>query len=74
MFRFDLRSCLPPKKSILRTVTEDGGYGKCDVSDAFDRFIERVGVHRGKQREDVDEEMDVYFERNPLLTLPPEQE
>ena len=53
--------CRRKKIPILRMVTEDGGYGKCDVSDAFDRFIERVRVHRG---EGVDEKMDVYFERN----------
>ena len=46
------------QKSILRTVTEESGYGKCDVSDAFVRSIERVGVHWGKQREGVDEKMD----------------
>lgn len=28
------------EKIILRTVTEDDGYSKCDVSDAFVRFIE----------------------------------
>ena len=36
------------QKSILRTVTEESGYGKCDVSDAFVRSIERVGVHWGQ--------------------------
>lgn len=50
--------------AILRTVTEDGGYGTCDVSDGFVRFIERVGTRRDRQRDSVAEEMHVYLERD----------
>jgi len=53
----------PAEKAILRTVTEDGGYGTCDVSDGFVRFIKRVGTHRDQQRDSVDKEMHVYLER-----------
>lgn len=50
----------PGEKEILRTVTEDGGYGTCDTSDAFDRFVGRVAEHTDQQDGDG---MRVYLER-----------
>lgn len=44
---------------ILRTVTEEGGYGTCDTSHAFNQFVERVTDHRRRQNKD-----DVYLERD----------
>lgn len=52
-------SCTPGERDILRTVTEDGGYGTCDPSDAFHRFVERVIDHTERQTED----RHVYLER-----------
>ncbi|WP_227355087.1 hypothetical protein [Haladaptatus salinisoli] len=40
------------EKAILRTVVEEGGYGTCDPSDAFHRFVERVGNRAERQAED----------------------
>lgn len=51
------------EKDILRTVTEVGGYATCDASDAFVRFVGRVGTHREKQRDSVAEDMHVFLER-----------
>lgn len=48
----------PGEKEILRTVTEEGGYGTCDASNSFTRFTDRVIDHRGRQ-----EKEDVYLER-----------
>jgi hypothetical protein len=39
------------EQSILRTVTEEGGYRTCDTSDAFQAFVERVSEHRQRQAE-----------------------
>ena len=47
------------EKPILRTVTEEGGYGTCDPADAFHRFVDRVTDHTERQRED----RRVYLER-----------
>lgn len=47
------------EQEILRTVTEEGGYGTCDASDVFDRFVDRVSDRR--QRQDKD---GVYLERD----------
>lgn len=47
------------EQSILRTVTEEGGYGTCDTSNAFDRFVERVYDHVKRQ----DGNRHVYLER-----------
>jgi hypothetical protein len=49
----------PRERPILRTVTEEGGYGTCDVSDAFQTFVERVSDHRHQQ----DGKKRVYLER-----------
>lgn len=51
----------PGEKDVLGTVTRDGGYGTCDTSDAFHRFVERIGDRR--DRRDTDS-MRVYLERN----------
>lgn len=48
------------EKDILRKVTDVGGYGTCDTSDAFDSFVDRVTDHRERQEAD---EMHVYLER-----------
>lgn len=40
------------EREILRAVTEDGGYGTCDPSEAFDRFVDRVVDHGERQRAD----------------------
>lgn len=48
----------PAEQDILRVVTEEGGYGTCDASDAFDRFVDRVQDRRQRQSEDG-----VYLER-----------
>ena len=49
------------EKKILRAVTTEGGYGTCDPSEAFHRFVERV-ANRG-ERQDADR-MHVYLERD----------
>lgn len=48
----------PAEQDILRVVTEEGGYGTCNASDAFDRFVDRVQDRRQRQSEDG-----VYLER-----------
>lgn len=49
----------PEEKEILRTVTEDGGYGTCDKSQAFNEFRNRVIEHvYNKQDPDC-----IYLER-----------
>lgn len=40
------------EQDILRTVTREGGYDTCDVSDAFDRFIDRVSDRQRRQDKD----------------------
>lgn len=47
------------ERDIVCKVTEEGGYGTCDASDAFDRFVDRVSDRR--QRQDKD---GVYLERD----------
>lgn len=39
----------PEEQTILRTVTEDGGYVTCESSDAFQQFIGRVSDHTARQ-------------------------
>jgi len=51
------------EKTILRPVTEEGGYATCETSDGFLRFIERVGTHREEQSETAAEDMHIYLER-----------
>lgn len=46
------------EQSIIRTVTEEGGYSTCNASEAFDKFVERVIDHRRQQNKDA-----VYLER-----------
>lgn len=48
----------PGEKDILRTVMEEGGYGTCDASGSFRRFIDRVVDRRRRQERD-----EVYLER-----------
>lgn len=48
------------EKEILRVVTEEGGYGTCDPSGAFRRFVDRVQDHVERQ----DGSMHVYLERD----------
>lgn len=50
----------PEEKRILRSVTEEGGYGTCDSSDAFQQFIGRVSDYRTRQDGD---DMRIYLER-----------
>ena len=50
------------EKTVLRTVTEVGGYGACEVSDAFERFVDRVMDHW--RRQDDATEMAIYLERD----------
>ena len=40
------------EQAILETVVEEGGYGTCEVTDAFRQFVERVSDHRGRQESD----------------------
>lgn len=47
------------ERRILRTVTEQGGYGTCDAGDSFDQFLGRVVDHVDLQ----DGEMQAYLER-----------
>lgn len=49
----------PEEQEILRIVTEEGGYGTCDASDAFNRFDSRVIEHAIIQDSDC-----VYLERD----------
>lgn len=48
------------EQAILRTVTEDGGYGTCDPSDAFHRFVDRVFDRTQRQTDNSE----VYLERD----------
>lgn len=45
---------------ILRTVIEEGGYGTCDPSESFDRFLTRISDHVDQQSGD----MNVYLAYN----------
>jgi len=45
-----------------------GGYGACEVSDAFERFVDRVIDHR--RRQDDATEMAIYLERNGTYCRP----
>lgn len=47
------------ERAILRPVTETGGYGTCDPSDAFHRFVDRVFDRTQRQPENS-----VYLERD----------
>ena len=48
------------EKKILRKVTEEGGYGTCEPSEAFDRFVTRVSDHVDQQ----DGDLNVYIVYN----------
>jgi hypothetical protein len=48
------------EQAILRPVTEEDGYGTCDASEAFDRFVDRV-IDAAERQEEDDA---VYLERN----------
>jgi len=50
----------PEEKKILRKVTEKGGYGTCEPSEAFDRFVTRVSDHVDQQ----DGDLNVYIVYN----------
>lgn len=39
----------PEEREILRTVTEEGGYGTCNTSEAFGEFVDRVEERRSQQ-------------------------
>jgi len=47
------------EREILETVTETGGYGTCDASDAFLQFIERVRTKTGGDPDEL-----VFLERD----------
>lgn len=53
------------EKEILRTVTREGGYGTCEKSEAFERFLDRVRDFQDRRNTDrygVDFERDgVYY-------------
>ncbi|MFB6154962.1 MAG: hypothetical protein ABEJ22_03635 [Haloferacaceae archaeon] len=50
----------PEERTILRTVTGEGGYGTCDTSEAFQQFVGRVSDHAERQEAD---RMRIYLER-----------
>lgn len=50
----------PDEQTILRTVTEEGGYGTCTTSEAFQQFLNRVSDHTARQDGDSAR---VYLER-----------
>ncbi|QLG63189.1 hypothetical protein [Halorarum salinum] len=47
------------EQTILRPVTEKGGFGTCDASDAFHRFVDRISDTSERQ----DGDMHVYLDR-----------
>jgi hypothetical protein len=47
------------EREILETVIETGGYGTCDISDAFGQFLERVRTHKDGNSTDL-----VFLERD----------
>lgn len=50
-----------PERAIIDQVLEQGGYGTCNVSDAFNRFLERVGTAREQQTDAVEEDLHIYL-------------
>lgn len=47
------------EREIIDTALAEGGYGTCEVTDAFTRFVQRVADHRDKQQRNL-----VHLEHN----------
>lgn len=41
------------EREIVDTALVEGGYGTCEVTDAFARFTQRVAAHRNEQERDL---------------------